>query len=179
MDNLEKAKDAFDSGEFLRASTYLTNYITNTRADDVMLPIAYRNRGTAYGILGENDKALSDLNRAVAMKPEDNIARVNRAMVYKDIENYEESSKDCFHVLDAGQEGMAQAYYCLGEINIKFGQTKTAIDYFMRGRDEANKINDQNLVELFSDKIKNLGFRTFWDPLIGNEETKPFSIPSN
>ena len=121
MDDLiDKAKEAFDSGEFLRAASYIMDYIAQDPPEE-KLQVAYRMRGTARGILGQNDEAKYDLNKALGLNPKDNISRVNRAMVYKEMENYEQSSRDCFHVLDAKEEGMAQAYFCLGEINLKFG----------------------------------------------------------
>ncbi len=177
MDDLiDKAKEAFDSGEFLRAASYIMDYIAQDPPEE-KLQVAYRMRGTARGILGQNDEAKYDLNKALGLNPKDNISRVNRAMVYKEMENYEQSSRDCFHVLDAKEEGMAQAYFCLGEINLKLGQFNTALDYLMKGRDEAKNINDENLVDVFSDKIKNISMKSTWDYVLGKkEEYKPYSF---
>jgi len=55
---------------------------------------AYINRGVIYGKTGRFDKALSDLNRAVAIDPASWAARYNRGLVYKNLGETEKAMRD-------------------------------------------------------------------------------------
>ncbi len=55
---------------------------------------AYNNRATAYAMLGINDSALSDFNRALQLRPENMDAQGNRELLLKNMKGAEENSID-------------------------------------------------------------------------------------
>jgi tetratricopeptide (TPR) repeat protein len=55
---------------------------------------AYVNRGAAYGMSGQYDKALSDLNKGVAINPDNKNAYFNRSIVYFNTGQYDAAIGD-------------------------------------------------------------------------------------
>jgi len=55
---------------------------------------AYNNRGIAYAVLNQMERAVKDYNKAIELNPNLADAYGNRGRTYKEIGNYEESARD-------------------------------------------------------------------------------------
>jgi len=80
---LREAGKPESSDAFKRAVLELDSYISGKDADQAGLASAYSLRGRCYNLLGDNSNAISDLNKAVALSPEDADVYYLRSYVYE------------------------------------------------------------------------------------------------
>lgn len=68
--------------------------IGKERATQEELAKAYSNRGAAYGIMGDYDRAIADFTRAIGLSPEDADTYNNRGNVYSIMGDYDRAVAD-------------------------------------------------------------------------------------
>ncbi len=164
--DFQKAKAALDSQDYLEAIGYLTNVIESSENESER-QIAYRNRGVAYGIIGDYQRAIENLNMAWDLSGNDDLAALsNRAMAYKDMGNYEKSVADCMTVLKMGGTDMPQPYYCMAEIYAKTGPSEKAMENYMKAYEAAIKTKDESLAKFILERVKNIGLLAALSPFI-------------
>lgn len=79
-------------------------YFNKAIEKDNKFYLAYFNRGKAYAIAGDFEKALSDLNNAVKINPDFGMAYYTRAMVYYSLGRFEEACNDLNLAAKSGVE---------------------------------------------------------------------------
>jgi tetratricopeptide (TPR) repeat protein len=79
---LREAGKPDSSDAFKRAVQELDTYIGDKEADQTGRASAYSLRARCQNLLGDNNKAISDLNKAVELSPEDADAYYLRSFVY-------------------------------------------------------------------------------------------------
>ncbi len=164
--DFQKAKAALDSQDYLEALGYLTNVIERS-GDESEQQVAYRNRGVVYGILGDYQRAIENLDKAWDLsKNQDLVALSNRAMAYKDMGDYEKSVADCMTVLKMGGTDMPHPYYCMAEIYAKTGPSEKAMENYMKAFEAAIKTKDESLAKFILERVKNMGLLAALSPFI-------------
>jgi len=82
-------------------------------------------------IQGKNLEALHDLDRAVSLLEYSPVLRVNRAMVHKEMGNFEAAAADLRFLVESCPHGKAfESYFWLGECREKDGQLSKAKEAF-------------------------------------------------
>ena len=97
---------------------------------------AYNNRGTAYAALGQNERAIQDLDKAIELNPNNDYAYNNRGNAYKGLGQYERAIQDYDKAI-ALNPNDAVAYYNRGNAYYYLGQKERAIQDF----DKAIQLN--------------------------------------
>ena len=164
MDSMEKAKTAMEAKNYTDAIEHL-NDVIKEHASDTNVQIAYRNLGTAYGILGEYEKALDSLNVAVEMSEADVFALSNRAMAHKDLGNFESAIADSMKAINLSEGKILAPYYCLAEVNLKIGNQEKAMEHYLTAYGVAEKNNQVEAMKFIRDRISHVGFISNLSPL--------------
>lgn len=92
---------------------------------------AHNNRGNAYAGKGDNDRAIADYGRAIALNPEYAAAYDNRAIVYAAVGNYSRAIADHGRAI-ALDPKVARSYYNRGTTFYNHGEFDSAIKDFNR-----------------------------------------------
>jgi tetratricopeptide (TPR) repeat protein len=90
---------------------------------------AYNNRGTAYSIIGQNEKAIVDYNEAIRLKPTDPEAYYNRGVTYREIKDYPKAIADFSQSIRLSPKD-AVSYFNRGVIFQQLGDKPKAIADF-------------------------------------------------
>jgi tetratricopeptide (TPR) repeat protein len=96
--------------------------------NDSGLSVTYRNRGTAYIHAGRLDDALADLDRAVAISPNEASAYLLRAQLRLLRKEYDESLADLDESLRCMPENVAVIRLHQGTVRVEMGQYDVAIE---------------------------------------------------
>jgi tetratricopeptide (TPR) repeat protein len=89
---------------------------------------AYNNRGTAYQLAAQYQKALADFSVAIHLVPNDPSAYYNRAKVYRDLGQYDDAVANYDSLLyltpnfPGGHNGRACANFAAGRFAINLGK---------------------------------------------------------
>src|SRR5262249_33253897 len=92
---------------------------------------AYRMRGRAYSLLGDNDKAISDFTKVSALMPGDGSVLVERGFVHYGIKNPTQAMADATSALRLDDK-LARAYNLRATIERSIGEIPQAIADFSR-----------------------------------------------
>ncbi len=95
---IHEAIQALNNGDQPRAEAIFADYLAK-HPDSVE---ALRARGGMYAALGEPERALEDLNRAIELAPEDGVARNNRALALTDLNLTEQAIADYEKAIECG-----------------------------------------------------------------------------
>ncbi len=128
------------------------------------------NRGAAYAILGNLDKALPDLNKGLQINPNNLNGYANRAILYTQINRYDLSLKDRDAYIALNPDN-PDIHYERGVCKINLGRTAEALPDFDKaialnntkpiyyiGRAQANKLlGNMNAVSADIGMAKQLG----------------------
>lgn len=95
--------------------------------EPVRIPFAYTNRGVAYHKMGELDKALVDLNRAVELAPGEVDSLTSRGAVLMDKGNLDQAIADFTKAISLNIAD-SSAYYNRAMVLGKLGQGAAALD---------------------------------------------------
>jgi hypothetical protein len=93
--------------------------------------LAYYNRGTFYGLLGNNGQAIADFNKAIEIRPDYIKAYNNRGNAYNELGNYRQAIEDLNRAI-ANNSGYTEAYYNRGNSYNKLGNYRQAIEDYDR-----------------------------------------------
>ncbi len=83
--------------------------------------IAFNNRGNAYKLIGQYEKAIEDFNKAIETDPELELAYFNRGTVYEHLGEYNEAIADFTNALNI-QPDFAMGYVDRGAIYCRIGE---------------------------------------------------------
>ena len=86
--------EAHQRDDFDDAIAYYDEIISTDPENTSILADIYYNRGTAYSTIGEYDRAIEDLTKAIELRPNDPRAYYNRGGTYIDKQFYELAIKD-------------------------------------------------------------------------------------
>ena len=92
--NFLRGVEAHQRDDFDDAIAYYDEIISTDPEDTSILAETYYNRGTAYSTIGEYDRAIEDLTKAIELRPNDPRAYYNRGGTYIDKQFYELAIKD-------------------------------------------------------------------------------------
>ena len=87
----------------------------------------YKNRGTAYGSIGNYKQAVEDLDKAIELDPKYAVAYNNRAGVYGSLGNYKQAIEDCDKAIELNPK-YAEAYNNRGNGYARLGNYRRAIE---------------------------------------------------
>lgn len=126
---------AYMSPYFNRAFTYQKIGNIQQAIEDYNLALAldpkfaksYMQRGVAYGSLGDFNQALSDFNKALELDPEDGYSYLNRGVVFLELGEYQQSIEDFKKAVIINPDKAATAYYGLGKVYARVGDTGNAV----------------------------------------------------
>lgn len=100
---------------------------------------AYLNRGDAYRVKGDKDKAMDDYNKAISINPKFGNAYYYRGNLYFQSQDYKKAIRDYTKAIDSGYSGV-RVYHARG-------------DAYAKEKDWNNAINDySHLISLEPDK---------------------------
>ena len=90
--------------------------------------MAYNNRGTAYGELGNYQQAIKDFTKAIELNPQYAMAYYNRGLTYgRNLGNYQQAIKDYTKAIQLNPQD-AMAYYKRGLAYAKSGDAQKALE---------------------------------------------------
>jgi tetratricopeptide (TPR) repeat protein len=93
--------------------------------------IAYNNRGHAYQLDNEGDKALSDLSRAIDLSPKYEVAYLNRSLLYIQYRQYALAMKDCLSMLELDPNDV-RALNNMGFAYVSSGQYAQGVEFLTK-----------------------------------------------
>ncbi len=93
------------------------------------VPLAYYNRGNAYGKLGNYQRAIKDYDRDIKLDLQDEQAYVNRGVTYEKLGNYQLAIEDFNKAIELDLQD-EQAYVNRGATYKKLGNYQLAIEDF-------------------------------------------------
>ncbi len=91
---------AFNQGDFRSAVSTCTSQINSGQYQGASQGHLFTTRGRAYWSLGEYDKALADLNRAVRLLSDNPAAWNNRCALLNQLRRYDQALEDCNRALE-------------------------------------------------------------------------------
>ncbi|MGD0279558.1 MAG: tetratricopeptide repeat protein, partial [Smithella sp.] len=91
--------------------------------------LAYYNRGTSYGLLGNHGQAIADFNKAIEIRPDYIKAYNNRGTAYNELGNYRQAIAD-FNEAIRMKPDYAEAYKNRGTVYLQQGQHQRALEDF-------------------------------------------------
>ncbi|NCD41252.1 MAG: hypothetical protein EOL88_04080 [Bacteroidia bacterium] len=104
-------------------------YYTQALRESPYNPNYWVNRAMAYSKVDLNDKALQDLNQALKIKPDYELALTNKAVIYFNRKEFETTSAILYHILEKNKRA-GKAYYMLGLIHLQRKQLSEACSMF-------------------------------------------------
>jgi protein O-mannosyl-transferase len=107
--------------------------------------VCYNNRGTAYGKMGQYDKALEDLDKAIMLYPDYSDAYSNRGIIYSKI-GLLDSALQSFNKAVALKPNAAEAYSNRGVAYAMNGQYDKALEDY----DRAIELNQDYAVSYYN-----------------------------
>ncbi|MGA3012835.1 MAG: tetratricopeptide repeat protein [Bacteroidales bacterium] len=107
-------------------------------------PLAYDNRGIAFGEFGQWDKTIRDFSNAIVLDPKYTKAWYDRGVAYGNLERWDLATPD-FSTAIALDPALTDAYSDRGNAYSKLGKWKEAIDDFST----AIRINPQNALAFY------------------------------
>lgn len=125
------AQDYFNLGEILIQQGKYDNAIKNFREAIRMNPNyadAFRRRGDAYYLNGNNSLAVIDYTMAIKLNPFDSRAHNNRGMVFR-LNGYLEQAVDDY-TISISLEPYYQSYYNRGLVYLELGNNALAVEDF-------------------------------------------------
>jgi tetratricopeptide (TPR) repeat protein len=90
------------------------------------LPRAFVDRGFAYSVLGQWDKAIDDYSKAIEIYPGFTKAYVDRGVAYAKLGQFEKAIADCSMAIKTDPKN-TEAYYDRGIADVNLGQYEKAI----------------------------------------------------
>jgi tetratricopeptide (TPR) repeat protein len=82
--------------------------------------MAYYNRGVAYGVLGQHQRAIEDYNQAIRLKWDDAKPYINRGMMYGNLGQHDRAIEDYNQAIRLKSDD-AMAYFGRGVAYISSG----------------------------------------------------------
>lgn len=90
----QRGVEAHQRDDLDTAIAYYDEIVSTEPENTSILADIYYNRGTAYSTIGEYDRAIQDLTKAIELRPNDPRAYYNRGGTHVDKESYELAIKD-------------------------------------------------------------------------------------
>lgn len=91
--------------------------------------LTYSNRGVAYGELGETQKAIADLDKAILINPNFAEAYYNRGVVYNELGENQKAIADYNQAIRINPN-YAEAYYNRGIRSVERRKKSNKIEYY-------------------------------------------------
>jgi len=122
LSNLKKYFESIDE--------YEKAIVLNTKNDYQV----YLNLGYVYAKLKQNDKAISNYDKALRIQPKLNIAYIQKGLIYYEGKEYNEALKNYFHALKIDSND-GSTYYNIGLIYSKQQEYKKAIESYKKSKE--------------------------------------------
>jgi len=159
IENLPQSGSIWDLLALASAHYYAGEYEEAKEIYDKILelnpesPSALHSRGITYSQLGNNDKAMTDLNRSLKLNKEDPAAFHNRALVYASLGKYKKALADYNKSLKLRPDDPGTLYdlACLFSL---WGKTKEALDYLKKAIDKDKKWREKAKTDKDFDNIR-------------------------
>lgn len=130
-DAFEKAVKLLQSEKYQNSAELFTE-ILDKATDDRLLKYSYLYRAFSYSGLGEYEKAIADLDKAIELDPTDLASYTDRGKVKIKLNDLQSAKNDFEFILtidSIGEQGEAALYY-LGDIAYQLGQYEESITYY-------------------------------------------------
>jgi tetratricopeptide (TPR) repeat protein len=141
---IARAKLAFQAGRFEVAASDFKKAISI--ADDTGEPIEaewFAGAGLCYGELGRNDEAVSEMNNAIARKPDEPVFYCNRGWLFHNLGRLEEAERDLTRAVEI-DPAYAKAYKNRAIVRERAGDNAAALEDYQRlgalGHDVADEV---------------------------------------
>jgi tetratricopeptide (TPR) repeat protein len=129
--NADPIVDCNQNVDLTRQIKGCTDFIRSGKGLEGNLTIAYMNRGIAYGLKGQQAKALADFNTAVELSPDEAVPYYNRGNALFDLKRYPLAIADYTKAAEIDPD-FALAYFNRGIAYEKVGDRENSRqDYLM------------------------------------------------
>ena len=118
-----------ESHYYLEEHNEAIKFYTQALRESPYNPNYWVNRAMAYSKLDMNDKALKDLNMAIKIQPEYQLALTNKAVILFNAKEYDAASEILYHILEINPRA-GKAHYMMGLVHINRQQVDEACAYF-------------------------------------------------
>jgi tetratricopeptide (TPR) repeat protein len=130
-ESFEKGVKLLQSESYKKAAETFTD-ILGKATDERLKKFCYIYRGFSYNGLGEYKKAVSDLDKAIELDPNDLSSYIDRGKAKAYLKDLDGAKKDFEYILtkdSIGDQGQG-AFYYLGKISYQLGNFEQSINYY-------------------------------------------------